>query len=196
MRKIVKFAPVAVVAIGLTAGAAFAQSGEAGIGKTFKVTLVTAYQPCTAPNTTTSDNTPACTAVRSDPGCRFVQGGHGLMYVRSLGSKGWAVKTSFLGLDNSCRGQTLHFYATLRTSMGTECTGSACTVDTPNVDLGSCVVDVEKAKCIVNTPLFTTPTLITKYGGSEITDVKVIRATGAGSPATSFRYGIVTSSDG
>ena len=195
MRKIVKFAPVAAVAIGLlTAGAALAQYNEAGIGKTFKVTLVTAYQPCTTPNTTTSDNTPACTAVRSDPTCGFVGGAHGLMYIRSAGSKGWVVKTSMLGLENACKGKTIHFYATLRTSMSSECTGSACTVDTANVDLGSCVIN-DNGKCLVNVPLFTTPGLIKKYGGSELTDVKVIRTTGPGAPATSFRYGIVTSSD-
>jgi hypothetical protein len=190
MSKIVNSVLVAAIAIGVTAGAALAQYNEPNVAKAVKGSIVTAYQPCTTPNTTTSNATPACTVVRNDPICGFAGLGHGLMFLKSKGTTGWAVKIVLLGLEDACKNQTLHFYATLRTTTN-DCAQSPCTVDTPNVDLGSCIV-THTGKCGISTPVFATPALITKAGGSEVTDLHAVRTTGTGAPATSFTYGIVT----
>src|SRR6185295_13719524 len=108
MRKFVTTALVAAIAIGLTAGAALAQYNEPNVAKAVKVSVVTAYQACTTPNTTTSNATPACTLVLSDPICGYAGGlGHGLMYLQAKGSTGWAVKIVLLGLDDNCKSETL-----------------------------------------------------------------------------------------
>jgi len=191
MRTIVNIVVVAAMAIGLMASAAHAQFNEPGIAKTVKVSVVTGYEPCTTPNTTTSDSTPACTAVRSDPVCGFVGGGHGLMYVRTKGSTGWAVKIVLLNLEDNCIGETIRFYGTLRTTTNDCGPGSPCTVDTPNVDLGSCIVS-HTGFCGLSTPVFQSPPIISKAGGTQMTDLKGVRVTGPGAPATTFRHGLVT----
>ena len=61
------------LALALTA-VAWATHDEPGKGGSAKAALVTAYEPCTAPNTTTSGLAPfaACSPpVRSDPECGF-----------------------------------------------------------------------------------------------------------------------------
>ena len=180
-----------VIAVVFSTQAAFAVHNEPKIAKTVKVSVVTAYEPCTTPTLITSTGSnPACPAVRSDPVCGF-GGGHGLMYVRTKGATGWAVKIVLLGLEDNCKGETIHFYASLR-STSDDCGGAACTVDFPNVDLGSCTVS-HTGFCGLSTPVFANPPLITKPSGVEMTDLKGVRSTGLGAPATSFRYGIVTS---
>lgn len=172
-----------VIGIGLSASTASALHNEPAISKTVKVSVVTAYEPCTTPDTTTSTGAPACTAVRSDPVCGFGVG-HGLMYIRTKGTRGWAVKIVLLGLNQGCEGQTIHFFANLRTTVD-DCSGATCTVENPNVELGSCIV--KKGFCGLSTPLFSTPPVITAPGGgTEVTDLKGMRA-----GLTSFRYGII-----
>src|SRR6266850_6272423 len=95
------------VASALLSRPVLAQFNEPGTAKAVKVSVVTAYEPCTTPNTVTSDLTPACTAVRSDPVCGFVGAGHGLMYFRTKGSTGWAVKIVLLNLEDNCIGETI-----------------------------------------------------------------------------------------
>jgi hypothetical protein len=189
MQRIVNIVVVGAMAIGLMASAAHAQFNEPGIAKTVKASVVTGYEACTTPNTTTSDSTPACTAVRSDPVCGFVGGGHGLMYIRTKSATGWAVKIVLLGLGDPCKDETIHFFATLRTTTNDCGAGSPCTVDTPNVELGSCVVS-HTGKCGISTPVFATPPIITKSGGTELTDLKGVR-TGAPGGKAAFRIGIV-----
>jgi hypothetical protein len=181
MRTIVNIVVVAVMAIGLMASAALAQFNEPTIAKTVKVSIVTAYQPCGSPNT-------PCPAVRSDPGCGFSRG-HGLMYIRTKGSTGWAIKVVLLGVADTCQNETIHFFADLRTTRPDCGGGTPCTVDSPNVEIGACTVG-HTGTCGISTPVFATPSIITGTGGTEITGLRGIRQ-GQSTPA--FTYGIVTS---
>jgi len=184
MNRIARGILVTAAVVGLSASAALALHNEPQTAKAVKVSVVTAYEPCTSPTLTTGTGDAACPAVRSDPVCGFKGGGHGLMYARTKSATGWAVKIVLLGLDQGCEGQTIHFYATLRSTTD-DCGGTACTVDFPNVDLGSCTV--KKGFCGLSTPVFANPALITKPGGVEMTDL-----VGKRGSLTSFRHGIVT----
>jgi len=181
---------LAVVIVGVFSAhmALAAPPNEPKIAKTAKVSVVTAYEPCTSPTLTTSTGDAACPAVRSDPGCGFGTG-HGLMYVRTKGATGWAVKIVLLGLESACEGQTIQFFASLRSTSdecGTGPLGPSCTVGFPNILLGPCTV-THTGFSGLSTPVFATPALLTKLGGVEITDL-----VGKRGSLTSFRYGIVT----
>ena len=180
MRKIVSVAVVAAVVVALSASAGLAQFNEPSIAKSVKANVVTAYQPCPSPNT-------PCPAVRGDAGCGFA-GGHGLMYIRGKGTSGWAIKIILLGIDNICQNETIHFFADLRTTRPDCGGGTPCTVDTPNVDLGSCIVG-HTGGCSINTPAFVTPSIITTTGGTEVTGLRGIRT---GQTTAAFTYGLVT----
>ena len=57
MQRIVNVVVAGAMAIGLMASAAHAQFNEPGIAKTVKVSVVTGYEACTTPNTTTVPST-------------------------------------------------------------------------------------------------------------------------------------------
>src|SRR5262245_58988364 len=80
-RTIVGLAAIAL-GLGLAAGSAHAQFNTPFKGKQFKGNLMTAYTACTAPDTTTDDAVPACTAfVRSDSNCGY-GGGQGKIQLK------------------------------------------------------------------------------------------------------------------
>jgi hypothetical protein len=86
---------------------------EPGRGKALKTTLVTAYDACTSPNTTTSGGLPqpACSPpVRSDSVCGFgaLYGRYGMAKAKGIARDGdIELSVTASGLGNGCEGQTL-----------------------------------------------------------------------------------------
>ena len=131
-------AVVCVLALGATA--AQATHDEPGKGRSAKAALVTAYQPCTAPNTTTSGLAPfdACSPpVRSDPECGFgaevVSSASGHVKAKS---RNFDVDLTFIakGLDYGCEGLMLCGVATVRVTTD-RCVMSPCTVDLVDIPI-------------------------------------------------------------
>lgn len=161
----------AAVAVGVLAGTARATHNEPLKASFFKSSVVTAYDTCTNPDTST--DAPglvllACTPVRSDPTCGFGPKGSGKMSAKSLHSCGtdaicgnsddtadFGIKASLAGLDAGCEGETLTLTASTNPTTD-DCGGnhSPCTVMADLVAdfaIGSCVVGPTgcgaKAKC-------------------------------------------------
>ena len=147
MRTIVNGIMVTATGIGLLAGVAPADHNEPFKAKAVKVNLVTAYEPCTSPNTMTDDNIQACAPpVRSDPLCSF-SGGQGSVQIKTIDQRGFQIKLKVKGLEEACDGATLTFLASARNTSH-NCAGIPCTaVDQPSVSLGTCTV--QRGVCIV-----------------------------------------------
>lgn len=139
---------LAAAAIGLLASTALATHNQPFKGKSFKVNLMTAYEPCAAPDTVTDDAVSACSVpVRSDPTCGY-GGGQGRIQLKMLTVGKVAFKVKLTTLEAGCEGQVLHFVTTLRRT-GHHCGGTACTVvDATDFEFASCVV--QGATCVGN----------------------------------------------
>jgi hypothetical protein len=125
----------AVCAVALCAGLARANHSEPGKGRSVKMPLVTAYAPCTAPNTATAgaNPVPACTPpVRNDPYCSFdlpdLQNGSGKASAVSLSNGDIQLKLSARGLGLGCEGHTLCGAISIRATTDRCQAGTACTV--------------------------------------------------------------------
>jgi hypothetical protein len=127
-------ARLVTVAMLLVAARAGAFHDEPERAKSFKAALVTAYQPCTAPNTQTTGfpALPACyPAVRVDPLCGFtsqsVTTGFGKASGKSKPNGDFAIYVTAKGLNGGCEGQTLCGIVRVRATTH-RCAPGPCTV--------------------------------------------------------------------
>jgi hypothetical protein len=141
---------VVAFALALTVSAmAWATHDEPGKGLSAKAALVTAYEPCTAPNTTTSGLAPfpACSPpVRSDPLCGFnsavTSAASGRVKAKS---RNFDVDLTIVakGLSVGCEGRMLCGLMSVRVTTD-RCTVSPCTVvdliDIPAAQPDSCCI--------------------------------------------------------
>jgi hypothetical protein len=169
---------VAAAGVGFLATSAGAQN-EPAQAKSIKGSVLTAYEPCTAADTTTADGFPACsTPVRSNPGCGFAPHngqphGKGQVQVKTVAGRGWSVKLHVLGLEAACEGEQLDLVVSYRTT-ARACGDAFCTGVDRSATLASCTV--ERGSCKTNVPSGT-PTLnqadINAASGSELRDLVV-----------------------
>jgi len=145
----------------LLAVEAGATHDEPGKGKSARASLVTAYEPCTSPNTTTSGLTPwpACSPpVRSDPVCGFgnlpvtIANGRAKAKTRPFDVEfAFAAK----GLPLSCEGLTLCGVVSIRVSTD-RCVDSPCTlqdlINVTGTEATSCCV-VQRGVCSVRSSI-------------------------------------------
>jgi hypothetical protein len=140
------------VAIGVLLAASLAGAhDEPRRAKTIKAPLVTAYKPCTSPNTMTAGPipVPACSPpVRSDTECGFqgpfFRAGYGKAAGVTTPLGDFKLSFTAKNLGPGCEGRTLCAVASVR--LTTErCLQSPCTIDIPqwlsNTITGCCVVN-------------------------------------------------------
>jgi hypothetical protein len=172
-----------LIATGLVASSAFGLHNQPFKGKSFKINVVTAYEPCTAPDTLTNDGQPACSVpVRSDPGCGF-GGGQGKIQLKSLtvGNTGFRVKLN--GLDPPCENQVINFVISFRKT-GHHCNGASCTmVDVIDHPFSAC--SVINGVCKDNGALFLP-------GGADIGQIEIIEVRGERLGNRTFATGVIT----
>ncbi|HXJ34480.1 MAG TPA: hypothetical protein VMS22_10635 [Candidatus Eisenbacteria bacterium] len=128
----------AVAGVLVLGGVAGAFHDEPKRAKTLKAPLVTAYQQCTAPNTTTMGvpALPACyPAVRSDPLCGFVNGsllaGYGKASGRARPNGDFKIDITLRGINSGCEGQTLCGLILVRATTHRCAQGPCTTADLP-----------------------------------------------------------------
>jgi hypothetical protein len=177
MHRIAQGVLVTVVAVGLsTPITSTAAQNEPKTAKTFKGSIVVAYEPCTSPDTVTDAATQACsTPVRSDPACGFgtsngLPKGKGQLLIKSKDLQGWLVKLKLLNVEDACDGQQMHFDVTYR-STGHNCGGSDCTAVNQTATIADCTV--ERGVCKINVPVTNLPPDIINSGGTELVDMYV-----------------------
>jgi hypothetical protein len=153
---------VAALVAAAVVRATWAFHDEPRRARTFKATLVTAYVPCTSPNTVTTGvpALPACyPAVRSDPVCgfqsaNFLDAGFGRASGKSRTSGDIQVIVSAKGLAQGCEGQTLCGLVTVRATTH-RCAQGPCTVPdvtfTGSTPTACCVVT--NGNCYVSTTI-------------------------------------------
>jgi hypothetical protein len=132
---------LAVIALGLTVAAstAHAQFNSPFKGKQFKGNLMTTYNACTAPDTTTDDSVPACsTIVRTDTNCGY-GGGQGKIQLKTQTVGNYDARLKLVTLDTGCEGKTLTFQAVIRRT-GHYCAGNICTIQDTTFQFGQCTV--------------------------------------------------------
>jgi len=115
-----------------------------------KLALVTAYEPCTAPDAT-SNGDPACSPERRDTVCGFGSRGSGVIKIRKYNTvnPNMISALKLVGLNDGCEGETLCIELVLRTTQPEEtfCTGTGgCTLPDP-APMGGCCT-VTDGKCI------------------------------------------------
>jgi hypothetical protein len=182
MRRVLSTIGVVSVVLGLSTSGAFAQINQPFKGKTFRGNLMTTYQACTAPNTTSDDAQGACTPpVRVTATCGF-GGGQGKVQMKHVTVGKVSFRAKLTGLDAGCEGANLTVVATLRRS-GQFCAGGFCTlVDLVDTPIGACVVS--KGSCSANGQIILPGG--TTFGQTEIKDVAVLH-----SGVRAFDLGIV-----
>lgn len=181
-RSILTFTMTAALGL-LVASQAMALHNQPDKGKNFKVNLMTAYEPCTSPDTVTDDAVPACSTLqRSDPTCGFV-GGQGKVQLKSLTVGNQAYRIKMNGLDVACSGQTLNFFISYRKT-GHLCAGTACTTeDVVAHPLGSCSVS-DNGVCKVNGSLFLP-------GGADVGQIEILEVWAERLGLRSFNTGLI-----
>jgi hypothetical protein len=144
---------------------AWATHDEPGRGKAVRISMVTAYEPCTNPNTSTQGGlpTPSCSPpVRSDPVCGFgaLDGMVGMAKAKAQVHDGdiqLAVVAS--GLGNGCEGHNLCGVIKVRVTTD-RCLVSPCTtkdIELTNVSDTACCTVANgncKLKTSINTEVF------------------------------------------
>lgn len=184
-RTLTSAALAAVVGL-LAASPALAVHNQPFKGKNFKVNLMTAYNPCTTPNTTTDDGVPACSTLdRSDPVCGF-DGGQGKVQIKSLTVGNQAFRIKLNGLNETfCSGQTLNFFISYRKT-GHLCNGGITSCTTQDVlahALGGCVVD-DRGKCKLSGAQFLP-------GGANIGQIEILEVYVERTGLRSFNTGLI-----
>jgi len=132
---------LAAIALGLTVAAptAHAQFNSPFKGKQFKGNLMTTYNACTAPDTMTDDNVPACsTFVRTDADCGF-GGGQGKVQLKTQTVGNYDARLKLVTLDTGCEGKVLTFVGVVRRT-GHYCGGNICTMQDTTFQFGTCTV--------------------------------------------------------
>ena len=145
----------------VVAGTAGATHDEPKRAKTIKAPLVTAYQPCTNPNTQTTGTPalPACyPAVRMDEVCGFMDAtylaGHGKAVGGAKANGDFSVKITAKGLNSGCENRTLCGIVRVRATTH-RCTLGACTVqdlDFQGTSPTACCI-VQSGYCAVQTTI-------------------------------------------
>jgi hypothetical protein len=151
--------------IGGPGSTAWATHDEPGRGKAVRISMVTSYEECTSPNTSTEGGlpTPACSPpVRSDPVCGFgaMAGATGMIKAKGVVHDG-DVQLSVVGagLGNGCEGHKLCGVIRVRVSTD-RCLLTPCTtrdIELTNVsDTACCTVSNGncKLKTTINTEVF------------------------------------------
>jgi len=159
-----------------------------------KVDLVTAYAPCTNPDTRSGTpgtpgaptRWPACSAaVRTDPICGFGATGRGTAELRINGSN-VGVKLKLKGLSAGCEGQYLGVVFGWQVTTD-DCGGAACTLQqiTPGYG-GGCLV--KRGGCVMNFPPTEPPSFLATgvRANIEVTDFYVARG-----DIKTFRMGVL-----
>jgi hypothetical protein len=153
----------AVLSIVLFVGPSHAQRSEPLKANKFQATLVTAYQPCAAPNDTTTGSLPlpAChPAVPDDDVCKIASDGGGKIKAKPDPAGDIAYKVQLKGIGG-CEGDTLRAVVSARiaTNGCTSADPNGCTIvdltDFPISSAGSCVIagGACKISSTVNTEL-------------------------------------------
>ena len=161
--------------------------------KRFLVSVTTAYEPCTAPDTTTdSTSTPACSApLAADPVCRLGITGRGKVVLRAIPDD-----VKFLAridaIDPACNGETLQVRMSFRVTSN-DCSGQTCTlVDFADQLIGTC--EVSSGMCKLQTTLNAAlPNLVipTNETHIELLGCDFKRTTGPSLPSRTFSCGIM-----
>jgi len=144
---------------------AWATHDEPGRGKAVRISMVTAYEPCTDPNTSTQGGlpTPSCSPpVRSDPVCGFgaLDGMVGMAKAKAQVHDG-DIQLSVIasGLGNGCEGHNLCGVIKVRVTTD-RCLVSPCTtkdIELTNVSDTACCTVANgncKLKTSINTEVF------------------------------------------
>lgn len=203
-----KLSRIALVVAGLVLGAMIAPAGgthdEPGRGKALKMTLVTAYEPCTSPNTITAGGLPqpACHPPdRSDPVCGFgaLFGQVGMGKAKGVVKDGdIELSVSASGLGNGCEGLRLCGVVAVRVTTDRCANGmSPCTTSdielTNESDTACCRVFNGncKLKTSINTEVFDALRL-GQRAGVELLGCGLRRRDGANPPSgLSFTCGML-----
>lgn len=180
---------------------AWATHDEPGRGRSQKGPLITAYAPCTAPNTVTVGATPvpACAPpTRSDEQCGFGAslGARGVGKMKALSKNGDLELTLILrGLGLGCEGEMLCATASVRVTTD-RCVGDVpCTaIDLPGVipaTSTSCCI-VRNGKCSVRTSINGESFDAVRSGeraGIELLGCGMRRIDSGGTPVPTFSCG-------
>lgn len=153
--------------------------------KRFRADLVTAYEPCTAPNAFGDESgRPACLPpVRSDPVCGFGPKGSGRVKIAVSGTR-VVVSLRVRGLDEGCEDAFLSVSVTAQVTAD-DCGGSPCTMEPISAGFTGCQVTEGRCSFTARTP----PIFIVSEGarsGFEIGAVDVGREN-----TRPFRMGIL-----
>lgn len=122
----------------------------------FVASLVTAYTPCTKPNSVTRATAgvplPTCTPVRPvDPQCAYGPGGRGRMSATAM-ENDVKIDVQVEGLTN-CDGHELTFVVTSRSTVDFCPDGLCTTIEVKDFPVGTCTV--QKGNCTVNSTVNT-----------------------------------------
>ena len=161
----------AVVAVVMLSGAVAASHNEPARAKTFKGSFVTAYEPCTDPDTTTADGLPACTAVRSNPDCGFGPRGSGTFNAVARADV-VGVAITLYGLETGCENHTLQALVDLSFTGDACVNGEPCTTATgPRTLTAGC--QVIAGKCRMKADVFLVP-LGLAGAGVTVLDLRIM----------------------
>lgn len=192
---------LSVIALAASAGAYHDEPRRA---KALKAPLVTAYQPCTSPNTQTLGfpALPAChPAVRMDSLCGFTSqstlSGYGKAAAKSKPNGDFAVSISAKGLSAGCEGQTLCGVVRVRATTH-RCAEGPCTVadlDFTSTSPTACCT-VLSGVCVVQTTINSEvlgTLIVGDRTGLEVYGFGLRRVTGPNLPAgNTFQSGGLT----
>ena len=183
MRKLFVFTAVAVSLSAIAATQTHAFLNQPTKGKNFKVNLMTAYQPCTTPNTMTDDGKQACSPlVRLNPNCGF-DGGLGKVQLKAQTVGNTAFRIKLTGLDQFCENAVLNFFISFRKT-GIHCGIDECTmVDQIGATLGSC--NVSHGLCSTAGQLFLA-------GGADKGQVEILEVYVEENGIRTFNSGLIT----
>jgi hypothetical protein len=190
IRGIAPLASVTVVALALfhaTGRFAVADHVEPRRASRFRADLVTAYEPCTAPNATADESgRAACVPpVRSDPVCGFGRRGSGVVKLAVRGSK-LAISVRMRGLDAGCEGAFLNLGMTLQPTTH-DCAGAACTVAPLRPSWHGC--PVRNGRCALS--VLDSNSLIVPAGGRSGVELQRVALVRVPAALTSFTMGIL-----
>jgi hypothetical protein len=149
--------------------------------KRFRADLVTAYEPCAAPNAIADESgMPACVPpVRSDPACGFGPKGTGSVKF-AVANNSLAVSLRLRGLDAGCEDSLLSIAVSVAATTD-DCAGSACTTEDFRPGFAGCQVKNGRCSFSGKGPLDAIAATGTR-SGLEIRAVDVVR--GGGRPFT------------
>jgi hypothetical protein len=182
----------AALAVGLSLAGTDAVS-EVIRAKRLVVSVTTAHEPCSAPDTTSGGTgTPACTApLPADPVCRLGLRGRGKVVLRGVqGDVNMLARMD--SIDPACEGETLQVRMSFRVTAN-DCAGQTCTlVDFVDHVMGNC--EVSGGTCRLQTTLNTAiPDLVVTTNEShvELLGCDFKRTTGPSLPTRTFACGIM-----